>query len=162
MEKFKRKLALLSVFIMLVSYHMFKPKYPGHFELLENEEAFAKCDCGYVYIGDKEYLKTISGENCILVEDARKGEDPDMKIYASCNIRSSKDRDDIIRVLQKYEELHPSDWERTTEAMRLEWLMHNFSYFFDYETHRTEDVDLDNNEEELYNDKLLQKLFRVN
>ena len=45
--------------------------------------------------------------------------------------------------------------------MRLEWLMHNLSFLFNYQQHRTEDVDLNNADEELYDNKLLQKVFHT-
>ena len=45
--------------------------------------------------------------------------------------------------------------------MRVEWIMHNISYFFDYERHRTTDVDLDNNDEKVYNNTILRKILKL-
>lgn len=163
MEKLKRRLALVGVFIVLLSYSLSHPKYHSHYEILnEQGGAFAKCSCGTVYIGSEKFLeKFCEEENAILVEDERRGHDPNMKIRASCNICSAEDRNEILEVLQEYERLHPSKWDRTMEAMRLEWLMHNLSFLFNYQQHRTEDVDLNNADEELYDNKLLQKVFHT-
>jgi hypothetical protein len=163
MEKLKRRLALVGAFIVILSYGLSHPKYHSHYEILDQKgDAFAKCSCGTVYIGDEEFLeKFCNEENAILVEDERKGEDPNMKIRASCNICSAEDRNEILEILMEYEKRYPSKWDRTIESMRLEWLMHNLSFLFNYQQHRTEDVDLDNEDEELYDDKLLQKVFHT-
>lgn len=164
MDKLKKKLATLGVFIVLLTGYCAKqPTYHANYELLENEKAYARCSCGDIYIGDAEFLKSIpDGEGIILVEDQRNSlKDPNMKIYRSCNICTREDRNNILEVLQEYERENPTPWDRSIESMRLEWLMHNLSYQFSYEQNRTEDVDLNNNDEEKYHQKLLQLLFHV-
>lgn len=162
-NKLKRGIATVSLFVALVSgYLITEPHYDAKYELLDNDPAFAKCSCGTVYIGDKYFLNSIPLEdNIILVEDQRHSSDPNMKIYASCSICSREDRNDILEILQEYERRDPSEWDRSIESMRLEWLMHNISYNFDVQRRRTEDVDLDNLDEEKYQQKILQLLFRV-
>ena len=162
-QKFKRKLAAVSLFVVLASSYLVKPAYHGKYELLPDEEAFAKCSCGTIYIGDKEYLKQFALEDhVILVEDERDSKkDPNMRIYNSCAISNAQDRNDVLEVLLEYERQHPSNWDRTIEAMRFEWLMHNISYDFCYQEHRTESVDLNNNDEGKYDNKILQRLFGV-
>lgn len=164
MEKLKKRLAIIGVFVMLLSYNLSHSDYShSYYEILdESEDAFAKCSSGYVYIGNEEFLKDINFvENAILVEDQRFEEDPNMKIYSSCDIRSNCARNEILEILQKYEEMYPSPWDRTIDSMRLEWLMHNLSYEFSYQQPRTKHVDLDNEDEEVYKHKLLQKVFHV-
>ena len=97
MKKLNKCLATLGVFLILgTSYFMTEPDYSNcQYEILEDSDAFAKCSCGTVYIGDKEFLSSIpEGEGIILVEDLRllKNKDPDMKIYNSCEIKSREDR----------------------------------------------------------------------
>ena len=84
-----------------------------------------------------------------------------MKIYSSYRIDDRDLRNEILEVLCRYEECYPSPWDRTIESMRLEWLMHNYSYFFNHETNRTEDVDLNNKEEEYYDNPILRRMFKV-
>ena len=76
-----------------------------------------------------------------------------------CFIHDAEIRNEILEILQEYERQFPSDWDRTTESMRLEWLMHNLSYRFDYQPGRTESVDLNNNDEGKYDNKILQRIF---
>lgn len=164
MRKLKKKLAAIGILIALMTgYIATNPSYHEHFELLPDEKAFARCACGDVYIGNATFLQSIpEGENIILVEDQRRSrKDPNMRIYDSCSICSKEDRNAILEVLQEYERQDPTNWDRTIDSMRLEWLMHNLSYEFSYQTHRTGDVDLNNADEEYYNNKLLQILFRV-
>lgn len=168
MRKLKRRLATLSAFIVLASgYFATEPHYEDcQFEILEDDEdAFARCSAGTVYIGDKAFLSSIpEGEGIILIEDQRvpkTGHDPNMKIYDSCSIDSRVERNEILEILMEYERRYPTGWDRSIESMRLEWLMHNLSYQFSYQRDRTADVDLNNDDEEKYDSKVLQKLFRV-
>ena len=164
MEKFKRKLAALGIFIVLASsYVATEPHYNPQYELLEDDCAFARCSCGTVYIGDQEFLEQfLCEEGVILIEDQRNSKkNPNMKIYASCSIDDKNDRNDILEIIQEYERQDPTEWDRSIESMRLEWLIHNLSYDLDIQKHRTEDVDLDNLDEDKYDSKLLQLLFRV-
>ena len=164
MEKLKRRIAILGIFIALCAYCISEPNYSSHYEILNTDsDAFAKYSCGNIYIGDEEFLNHICcQEGDLLVEDQRcLKSDPNMKIYASCLIQDADVRNEILEVLQEYEKMHPSDWDRTIESMRLEWLMHNLSYSFSYEQNRTADVDLNNADEEYYDYKILQKIFHT-
>jgi len=164
-NQFKRKLATIGVFIALTAGYLgiTEPHYDASYEILEDDPAFAKCSCGTVYIGNKEFLQSIpDGEDVVLVEDLRnRRDDPNMKIYHSCRFSNRDDRNTILEILQCYEELDPSEWDRSIESMRLEWFMHNLFYNFRVEEIRTEDVDLDNNDEEKFQQKILQILFRL-
>lgn len=164
MRKLKKRLAILGIFIMILSYNLSNQEFHGHYEILDQkDDAFAVCSNGYVYIGNKAFLKSIyPRENCIFVEDQRCGDDPNMKVYFSSDINSAEEREEILQILQEYESRYPSEWNRTTESMRLEWLMHNLSYQLHYEKVRTGDVDLNNGDEEYYRHKVLQKMFHTN
>lgn len=165
MNKLKRRLAIVSTFIFLAtSYCMLDPHYQkDSYEITEEGPFTAKCSCGTIYIGDYEVLKDIPREDgVILVEDQRDGKDPNMKIYNSCFIDSRCDRDEVLQVLLEYEKKYPSRWNRTIESMRLEWLFHNLSYQFRYKEDHAADVDLNNQDEEKYQSKILQNIFRLN
>lgn len=163
-KELKRKLTALGIAAIIgTTYYAVDTNYTPQYEILTECEAFAECPCGLVYIGDKEFLDTIpEGDRVILIEDQRfSKDDPNMKIYNSCQICDKNDRNDILEVICEYERLNPSPWDRTIESMRLEWLMHNLSYYCDYKQHRTEDVDLDNLDEKTYDNKVLRKIFKV-
>ena len=84
-----------------------------------------------------------------------------MKIITSYTITDKNIRNEILEVLCRYEELHPSPWDRSIESMRLEWLAHNISYLFHNQRHRTADVDLDNNDEKYYKKSIFNKILKI-
>ena len=163
-KELKRKLAALGIAVAIgTTYCAVDTSYTPQYEILSDSMAFAECPCGLVYIGDKEFLESIPrGDRVILIEDQRfSRDDPNMKIYNSCQIRDKNDRNDILEVIQEYERCNPSPWDRSIESMRLEWFMHNISYDCSYKQNRTEDVDLDNLDEEKYDNKILRKILKV-
>lgn len=116
-----------------------------------DDKAFSNYSKGLIYIGDKEFLDSLDvNENDILVEDDRDSNNPSMKIRNSYLVTDSTTRKEILEVLLKYEENDPSDWNRTIEAMDLEWEAHNVLYYLNYKKDHTTDVDLDNEDEEKY------------
>ena len=164
MEKLKRVIACLGVFIVLGSYYKSNYKYEASYEILDDSsDAYAKYCDGNIYIGDSLFLSRIECDRGdILILDNRYNLfNPDVKILASCEIKDKNIRNDIIEVLQIYESENPSPWNRTTESMRLEWLMHNLFYDFQFKTDSTFDVDLDNNDEVKYQNKILNKIFKI-
>lgn len=122
----------------------------------DNIEAFAKYSNGYIYIGDKEYLNNLTNikETDVLIEDQRSNKnDPDMIIHDSYKIVDENIMYEIINIICDYEELNPSNWNRSKQSMKSEWLAHNLSYYLNYKRNRTADVDLNNNDEEKYSIK---------
>ena len=93
--------------------------------------------------------------------DERDDDDPNFKIYNSCRITNKDERNEILEILCQYEKDYPSNWNRTIESLRLEWFAHNFFYFFDYQTHRTTDVDLNNGDEKIYDNSLLRRILKL-
>ena len=84
-----------------------------------------------------------------------------MVIYNSCDIVDKDIRNDILEVLCEYEERYPTDWDRSIESMRLEWLCHNMAYCFNYRTDDSCEVDLNNSDEEKYDKKVLSRILRL-
>ena len=169
MKKKNKKVSILKrtlivgALLALLTYHCVDYEYKPTYEILDEcDEAFARYSKGRIFIGSKEYLASLEDVNDtdILVEDLRDSENPDFKIHNSYLITDRNIRNEILVVLCEYEKCHPSNWDRTIESMRLEWLAHNLSYIFNYEQHRTTDVDLDNNDEEYYNNYVLQKVLK--
>ncbi len=162
--KKKNKIIAIGALITFLIYHGIDYQYNPNYEIIEeNDEAFGRYSKGRIYIGDEEYLESLKdvNENDILVLDKRFNDNPFMKVYDSNIINNKEIRNEILEVLCRYEECYPSPWDRSIESMRVEWLMHNLSYFFDYESHRTRDVDLDNNDEHYYDNILLRKILKL-
>ena len=170
MDKKKKIKALiyLSCAISLYSYLSYDHKYNPEFTIYDNEEeAFARYRYGDVYIGDLNYINSIKdsiNEKDILVvcgyQDDNGQIDPNVRVVSSYRIDDKEVRNDILNIILIYKDLYPSQWNRSLESMRVEWTVHNILYSIGYERDRTIDVDLDNSEEELYSNKLLQRIFK--
>jgi hypothetical protein len=114
---------------------------------------------GTIYIGDDDYLDTIKtlGPNDVLVLDKRYDKDPNLKIYGSYKITNPEIREEIIDALLKLESMEDTPWERSKVSLLREWYAHNLLYDVSVETHRTADVDLNNNDEKTY--RIRDKFF---
>ncbi len=162
MKKYKKQLLYLTAVISLIAYYGKDHKYSPNYEIID-DEAFASYSDGLVYIGDEAFLNSVKcSENDILVCDNRNNQDdPDMIIHNSCNITDKDTRNEILEIVCEYEKCYPSKWERSIESMRLEWFMHNVSYYFNYRRDRTMDVDLNNKDEKKYSSKTLRKALKL-
>lgn len=120
---------------------------------------------GYVYIGDKSFLSKISDDisiNDVLVEDLRfSSNNPDMKVRNSCQIHDVRVQEEIISILCEYERCYPSPWDRSKDSMQLEWFVHNLSYDFNYSRDRSRDVDFDNDDQFIYENPALVKMYKL-
>ena len=69
---------------------------------------------------------------------------------------------DLVRsnILYIYELQHPSNWNRTIDSMIVEWKVHNLLHSIGYKLKRTTDVDLNNEDEIIYNDMVLKFILR--
>ena len=163
MKKISKRNKLIVTSVILCLYLGYRHKYQKEYEILPDTEiAYARYDDGYIYIGDEEYLETITpNEGDVLVEDHREQKDPNMVIYNSCNIHDKDDKNAILEVLCEYENQYPSDWDRSIESMRLEWFIHNFGYYFNYKLDHTTDIDLDNDDEKTFDKKILNYLLKI-
>ena len=161
MTKKKKKLIALGVILAFLICHDADYIYEPIYEIHETTDlSFGSYSRGRVFIGDSSYLANLTdlSKNDVLVLDQRFGTNPNIN---SCNIVDKDEINEILEILCRYEECNPSPWDRTIESMRLEWFMHNYSYYFNYQTHRTKDVDLDNNDEIKYNSDIVRKILRL-
>lgn len=163
MSKTKRKVAALIVSAGLFLYCSGENNYHPNFVINRNSPAFGSYSKGNIYIGSQSFLDRLKdvGENDVLVLDERKRSDPNMKIINSGKIINKNDRNDILEVISKYEEKNPTKWDRTIDSMKLEWFLHNLLYILNYATDHSIDVDLNNEDEDYYNNKLLMKLLHL-
>ena len=117
---------------------------------------------GNIYIcklGEEEYYLDNTLDCDIVCIDARNTDDPDVKIMSSYKITNREYMDEILRVLEKYEHENPSKWNRTIAAMKNEWIVHNICHFLGLQTDRTDDVDLNNDDEKQYSSKVITKIL---
>lgn len=160
-NKYNKKLLFIGILVLLLTTWLSKHKYKTNYEILD-EEAFAKYSNGLVYIGDEEFINSIdANDGDILIIDERTSSDPNMIICNSCDITDKDIRNEILEIICCYEEMYPSKWERSIESMRLEWLCHNMSYYFNYKTDETSEVDLNNEDEDKYDNKILNRILKI-
>lgn len=160
---YKSNFVLLALTCAVASYAFTKKHddYTPSYTVTLEEEAFGTYRNGSVYIGKKEYLESLEGldkDNDVLVVDLRDSSDPDMKIINSYVVDNKDEMRDVIALLCLYEEMYPSSWDRTEDAMYIEWKVHNLLHSINYETDRTMDVDLNNADETLYSNLIFKIL----
>lgn len=164
MKKSKKRLFLITAFIILIGYYSKDYKYnKSKYNVIDNGDAYAEYSDGLVYIGDDKFLEKVKCcEKDILICDQRDSDvDPDMIVYDSCLIDDKEKRNEILEILCEYEKCNPSNWNRSIESMRLEWFMHNLGYYFNVNKERTAHVDLDNDDEKKYDNKLIRKILKL-
>ena len=122
------------------------------------ENGSIKYTDGTIYIGDEDYLESITdlGPFDFLVLDERDAEDPNLKVYDSYKLFNPISIAEVVDALLSYEDQLPSDWNRSKVSLVNEWLSHDLMHFLGYKTHRTTDVDLNNKDEEVYKIKVLK------
>lgn len=141
-------------------------EYVPRYAIVENSEEYfwrAKYRFGYVYIiTDKEDIDKLSLEDKdVVILDDRSAPDPNVRVFSSYKITDKLARNDIIEILDEYERMFPSDWDRTVESMRLEWYVHNLLYDLYYQRDRTENVDFNNEDEDDYRKHVLNKILKI-
>ena len=155
----------LALSLYLPYEHEYNPSFVIHEETADMP--FASYKNGDVYIGNKYYIDEVmqkAKDGDVFVECGYRSDngylDPNIKIYSSYKINDKDLRNDILMIILIYDNLYPSDWNRSIESMRVEWTVHNLLYDIGYERARTRDVDLDNLEEEKYNNKILRRIIK--
>ena len=147
-----------------MAYYNYDYKYVPKYEIIEDKKNpffTAKYRYGSVYIiKDLREIDSID-ENDIIILDQRNKSNPNMKIISSHEITDKNIRNDIIEILLEYEKMYPSKWDRTIESMRLEWFVHNLFYDINYKRDHTDNVDLDNDDENKYQNKILNKILKI-
>ena len=123
--------------------------------------AFRTSTCGDIYIIKEEIEDTYKPptKTAIVIIDETKDEDLNMRIKKSCNINNPDQMMEVLEVIKKYNELYPSKWKRLLDSMMNEWEVHNALSKINYMPKHTDHVDLNNDDENTYNHKVLTKIF---
>ena len=103
-------------------------------------------------------IRTFKLEEIIEI-DERDKEDPNIKIIDSFSITNKRDMTDILLLIKKYDDEHPSKWSRTINSMINEWRMHNICYEKDFYICNSKDVDLNNSDEDVFKGFNVYKLL---
>ena len=143
------------------STHVYNPNITYNQEYTKDEPIpFATYSNGNVYICNKEIIaKLVQEENDIYIIDQRNSSDPNFCICSSHQITSKEQRNEILELLLEYERQYPTNWDRSIESMRNEWAIHNICYDLGIKTTSSVDVDLNNQDEEKYNSKVLTRIL---
>ena len=166
-KKTKRIIVSITVALMLLVYYNYDYKYVPQYEIVDTKESniklYAKYRYGNVYIIKNEDDIDSFERNPydVFIIDQRYGVDPNVKIISSCEINDKEARNDILEILLYYEKTHPSNWDRSILSLRIEWFIHNILYGFNYQLDHTSDVDLNNNDEEIYNRYFWSKILKI-
>ena len=120
---------------------------------------FASCSCGDVYIINNESQINEELKNAIFIIDEREDEDPNMRIHNSYMIKHEKVMSEIIHIIQQYELMYPTSWERTNMSLLNEWEAHNICSNIYYKRARTNHVDFNNKDEDNYSLQGLKKIL---
>ena len=152
----------LIIILSSLSFAYYKDDYeyiPNYEILDEDNVAYGRYCDGLVYIGDEEFLNDLDDLNNgdILINENEES----MRVLSSYEIEDKDKRNDILCILKDYEENNKSIHNRSLESMRLEWYIHNLLYDLHIKRSRTKDVDFENNEENIYNSKVLKKVLNI-
>ena len=163
-----KSLVAISLGLSLLSYCCYDHPYNPEYEIIARENGpFGRYSRGDIYIGDEEYISSIKNsvnERDVLIvmgyENDNDHLDPNASILSSYRITDKDERNEILNVLKLYGQINDTRWNRSIDSMRVEWTVHNFFYELNYERDRTQNVDLDNSEEKLYNNYVLKRLIK--
>ena len=154
LDKQKKAIFLLAAYLII----LFTPKlkkeqhkvaYNDQYQI-EDDNRFATYGPYNIYIYSGIQKTDDNNPYNIYIIDKRNSDNPNIRIQNSYQIRNKKEMLEILKILLEYENQYPTDWYRTIESMKNEWISHNIGYILGLETARTEEVDLDNNDEENY------------
>ena len=137
----------------------------SNYEQNSSIEPFAHLEIGDVYIGTKEEIRKLdwnTRRGNIIIIDERHLEDANIKVQDSYKIKNVEDIASVVAVIQEYNDKYPSNWKRSSLSLINEWQVHNICSDLSIMPSHTDDVDLNNGDEFLYNSKLLSKVINMN
>lgn len=118
---------------------------------------------GNVYICNSlDEAKEIS-YNCndkdVLIIDETSNRDPNVKILSSYKITDKDDMFVILNIIKEHFSNNENGWDRSIYSMENEWIVHNICSNMSILNTRTDDVDLNNKDEELYSSKIVGRII---
>lgn len=167
MKKPNRKNVLIYLIALLVSFSLFKNRNNKKeiIDLTDNKtySVYGTYSRGKIYICDSmhdaECASLVCAENDVIVVDQTELNDPNMKIVSSYKITNRQEMIEILNVIKKYCMNKECNWDRSISSMQNEWIVHNICSNMAIKRERTDDVDLNNSDENLYNLKIIGKML---
>ncbi len=168
-SRIKKWLCVLGLSFILFDFFKGEKTYTPKISINEEYEGrfrtyFAEYSLGKIYICKEEEFDKVQrflGNNDILVIDKRLEDNPDMCVYNSFQIDSPQIIIEVLLALEAYERENPTEWNRSFESMYNEWIVHNVFYSFHIRTDSTAHVDLDNEDEVIFNLPVFSKILKI-
>ena len=105
------------------------------------------------------YLNQICNDRDVVIVDQRDFNDPNFKILSSYRITDRSEMREIINIIKDYSACTESTWDRSTDAMENEWIIHNICSSLSIKRSSTDDVDFNNGDENIYGSKIISKIL---
>lgn len=167
MKKKSKKNVLVYLSALLITLSLFHNKHKkNEIEKSIIDRPYEICGTynrGNIYICnslsniDKVY--EVCNENDVVVVDQCNLKDPNMKIVSSYKITDKEEMKQILNVIKEYCNDKHSNFERSLKSMQNEWIVHNICSNLSIKRDHTDDVDLNNSDEKLYNSKIIGKII---
>lgn len=166
MKKKSKKNILVYLSALLVALSLSQSKHKkSEIETDTKDKLYEICGTynrGNIYVCkaltnvDKVY--EVCNENDVVVVDQCDLKDPNMKIVSSYKITDKEEMKQILNAIKDYcNDKHPN-FERSIKSMQNEWIVHNICSNLSIKRDHTDDVDLNNGDESLYNSKIIGKI----
>ena len=167
MKKKNRKNVLIYLMALLVSLSLHHNKNKKkEVETSVNDKTYVMYGTykrGNIYICDSlsnvDKVYEVCNGNDVVVVDQSECNDPNMKIVSSYKITDKEEMKDILNVIKDYCTSKGSKWDRSIYSMENEWIVHNICSNLSIKKDHTDDVDLNNSDEKLYNSKIVGKML---
>lgn len=167
MKKTNRKNVLIYLMVLLVSFSLFRSKNNKKENVdLTDDKSYSVCGTysrGKVYMCDSMYDAKCASQVCdekdVIVVDQTEFSDPNIKIVSSYKITDKNEMLQILNIIKDYCENKKTNWDRSITSMQNEWMVHNVCSEMFIKRSSTNDVDLNNSDENLYNSKIIRKIL---
>lgn len=166
MKKKSKKNILVYLSALLVALSLSQSKHKkSEIETDTNDKSYEICGTynrGNIYVcktlSNVDKVYEVCNENDVVVVDQCDLKDPNMKIVSSYKITDKEEMKQILNVIKDYcNDKHPN-FERSIKSMQNEWIVHNICSNLSIKRDHTDDVDLNNGDETLYNSKIIGKI----
>lgn len=160
MKKNKKNILIyLSILLVVLSFYNKSKKGVSN----KSSHEYLTCSKRNVYIcnslDEAKELSLNCNEQDVLIVDQTSNKDPNVKILSSYKITDREDMIDILNTIKEYFSNNENSWDRSIYSMENEWIIHNICSNMSFLNARTDDVDLNNRDEKLYNSKIIGRII---
>lgn len=164
MNKRKKVLLYIVTTLMVLNFFGKREQKVMQTTISEIHEEYDSYSEGRIFYCDSSENATavcqLINEKDIVVLDQLHFDDPNIKILSSYRITDTEMINEILCIIKTHFDMKESRWNRTIESMQNEWIIHNICSSLLIKKGSTDDVDLNNEDEELYNSKIITKILR--